>query len=325
MDELFGKTRTKKKHLVKINFYLSADADRPVVIKALRAWLDTESLPAVSFVQTRLPIPKAKIALDAIIAARHSPAIFVSRVDLVKPGKATPGSHVSLLPQGDAIYISGQAEKGDLKQATKKTLESLLRSIRQMQLGPQNIVALKCFVPSMDEIKTVDSQISEFFGEESVPAVSYVEWVASAAYPIEIEMIASAPVEPSEQSVAYFTPQGMKASPVYSRVARIHGNRRIYISGLYASEPGGGEEQVQDVFRRLGILLKQTGSDFRHLAKATYYVSDNDASSQLNKLRPLFYDPQRPPAASKAMVKGVGMQQRTLSLDLIATPVVRKP
>lgn len=71
---------------------------------------------------------------------------------------------------------------------------------------------------------------------------------------------------------------------------------------------------------KLPDILKASGSDMRHLAKATYYVSDNDASAKLNELRPKFYDPQRPPAASKAQVFGVGVADKSLTLDMIAVP-----
>ena len=308
LETILAKIGASKSSLVKLNIYLTEDSDRSVVISSLNDWLEEKDLPAVSFVQTRLPNWKAKVAMDAIIASS-------------KTASQSDSHQVSILPRGDVVYVSGQAEKGDLKQATKKTLESLLRSIQQMQLDRQNIVSYKCFVPSMEQIGIVDAQVAEFFKGESIPAVSHVEWMAGSTHPIEIEMIASAPLSQSEQSVTYFTPEGMKTSPVYSRVARIHGNKRIYISGLYSTKPGNGEEQTKEIYKTLGSILNQTGSDFKHLAKATYYVSDRDASSQLNKLRPLFYDPKRPPAASKAMVKGVGMQKRSLSIDIIATPI----
>jgi len=77
------------------------------------------------------------------------------------------------------------------------------------------------------------------------------------------------------------------------------------------------------VFAQLQQLLDSTGSDLRHLAKATYYVSDDDrtagsSSAMLNKLRPEYYDPERPPAASKVRVHGVALVDRTLTMDIIA-------
>jgi hypothetical protein len=56
----------------------------------------------------------------------------------------------------------------------------------------------------------------------------------------------------------------------------------------------------------------------RHLVKATYYVSDNDAARWIDRTRPKRFDPVRPPAASKLMVHGVGHPHRTMTVDMIA-------
>jgi enamine deaminase RidA (YjgF/YER057c/UK114 family) len=64
--------------------------------------------------------------------------------------------------------------------------------------------------------------------------------------------------------------------------------------------------------------LESSGSDFEHLVKATYYVSDDLAGNKLNDIRPQFFNPLRPPAASKAKVRGVGVPDKTVTLDMIA-------
>jgi enamine deaminase RidA (YjgF/YER057c/UK114 family) len=112
----------------------------------------------------------------------------------------------------------------------------------------------------------------------------------------------------------------MKPSPIYSRVAVVESDRTIYVSGLYGMKSQSGAEQTREIFASLGRLLEKTGSDFRHMAKATYYVSDEDASGKLNELRPNYYDAKRPPAASKAMVQGVGVEGKSITLDMIAVP-----
>ena len=73
-----------------------------------------------------------------------------------------------------------------------------------------------------------------------------------------------------------------------------------------------------------GEVLQQAGSDFRHLAKATYYVSNDQTSARLNEIRPKFYDPKRPPAASKALVRGVGVAGTGISIDMIGVVVQQK-
>ena len=103
-------------------------------------------------------------------------------------------------------------------------------------------------------------------------------------------------------------------------MARVAAGPTIYISGLYGDSLANGEAEIREIFANLGTLLNKTGSDFRHLAKATYYVSTNEASVKLGTIRPEFYDPQRPPAASKAPVAGTGREGRTITLDMIAVP-----
>ena len=160
--------------------------------------------------------------------------------------------------------------------------------------------------------------IADFFGK-GVPPCVFVEWQSSL--PIEIELVVAArPQAGQPEPLEFITPPGTTALPVFCRVVRVNDPRTIFVSGLFAREAGDGTAQVSDVFAQLQEILKASGSDMRHLAKATYYVSDNDTSAKLNELRPKFYDPARPPAASKAQVPGVGMTGRTLTLDMIAVP-----
>jgi enamine deaminase RidA (YjgF/YER057c/UK114 family) len=171
----------------------------------------------------------------------------------------------------------------------------------------------------MTQADIVNREIQSFFGDDGAPPVSHVEWIGGNP-PIEIELIAAAPHASADESVTYSTPSWMITSPIYSKVARIHGDRRLYTSGLVSSKEGDGAAQVRDIFQGLEGLLAETGSDIRHLAKATYYVADDDVSKQLNAIRPEFYDPKRPPAASKAMVKGTGVEKRSITIDLIGAP-----
>ena len=226
---------------------------------------------------------------------------------------------VAVLPRGEAVYVSGMVAKGDMAAATAQAMDKLMETIGLVGLKSDRVVQLKAFVGSMDEADAIRREMARCFPGRTAPPVVLVEWTSKRS--IEIEMIVAGPRDadsrPSEP-VTYFTPPGVKASPVYSKVARVHGGKRAYISGLYAAEPGDGAAQVKCVFATLKSIAKESGTDMRHLVKATYYVSDNDSSSMLNELRPDYYDPRRPPAASKAMVGGVGMAERSLTIDMIA-------
>jgi enamine deaminase RidA (YjgF/YER057c/UK114 family) len=105
---------------------------------------------------------------------------------------------------------------------------------------------------------------------------------------------------------------------VFSRVAKVNRGKLIFISGLYGLNAHDGEGEVREIFQSLGKILQRTGSDFEHLVKATYYVSDDVAGNKLNDIRPEFFNPLRPPAASKAKVRGVGIPGKTVAVDMIA-------
>ena len=98
-----------------------------------------------------------------------------------------------------------------------------------------------------------------------------------------------------------------------------------YSSGMDAGSSGevamiSISKQIHAIFASLKHVLGETGSDLKHLVKATYYPAADDPSAKLNEIRPEYYDPKRPPAASKAFVAGTGFAGRTITLDMIAVP-----
>jgi enamine deaminase RidA (YjgF/YER057c/UK114 family) len=137
--------------------------------------------------------------------------------------------------------------------------------------------------------------------------------------PIEIELIVAGR-EGGTPALEYLTPPALKSSPVFSRVVRVNSGPLIYVSGLYGPSGATGAAQVEAIFDSLGAVLGEAGSDLGHLVKATYYVTDDPTTRALGELRARYYDPKRPPGASKAVVTGVGALGRTLTLDMIAVP-----
>ena len=164
---------------------------------------------------------------------------------------------------------------------------------------------LKVFLTPASSADEALGEVKRLFPDQLTPPVVFVEWIASA--PVEIELVAQLPTadEPAEP-VELYDPPDLKPSPAFSRAALVRGPRQIFISGLSSRDPGDGETQVADIFAQLKAILAETGSDILHLAKATYYVSEDEASKALDKARLDFYPPGRAPAASKVTVHGVG-------------------
>ncbi|MCH5376182.1 MAG: RidA family protein, partial [Planctomycetes bacterium] len=225
---------------------------------------------------------------------------------------------VGVLPPGGVAYLSGQPEQGGLAaSAVTQSLTTLIDRLKQLHLSSTDVVRLKVFLKPASSADAALREIKRLFPGQLTPPVVFAEWIASV--PVEIELIARLPLpnQPTD-TVEYYNPPELKASPAFSRVALVHTQRQIYISALYGRAAGNGETQARDVFEQLSLLLAKTGSDLRHLAKATYYVSEDDGSRGIDILRREVFDPDRPPAASKVTVHAVGQPERNLSIDMIA-------
>lgn len=293
----------------KLNVYVTADAATPAVEAVLAGVFTGEHRPAVSFVTTPLPSPGALVAVDAVgVAGEGSPS----------------AADCAILPPGPRVYISGQAEKGDgsLSDATAQTLASLGRTLDFLGLDKTHVVQVKSFLTPMDGHAEAAQAIAAFFGKAPPPPCVYVEW--KSGLPIEIEMIVSTRGRPGlaeGPSVEVRTPPGMTTPAVYSRLTIARHPDTVYIGGLYPADPAApAESQLRSLFAELKRTLDLAGSDWMHLVKATYYVSDDDLSQWHNTVRPDYFSPRRPPAASKAAVAGTGRAGQGITMDFIVVP-----
>jgi enamine deaminase RidA (YjgF/YER057c/UK114 family) len=305
-----------KPTIVKLNVVAANLAVADEVRRMLVSLKPAQSRPAVSYVIGKLRRPDVLVGIDGVAVSPKTAARGFVTYDPKKPATA------AVLGPGAKVYVSGQAEKGqDIAEMTRRTMESLVATLTHLGLNLKDVVQIKSFVAPMSAVAEAEREIAAFFkAGMTIPPLVFVEWTTEPS--IEIELIAGRENGPGsvDDSVEFITPPGMTASPVFSRVARIAAGPTIYVSGLYGDSQANGEAEIREIFAHLGKLLDKTGSDFRHLAKATYYVSTNEASTKLGTIRPEFYDPQRPPAASKAPVVGTGREGRTITLDMIAAP-----
>lgn len=291
--------------IAKLNVYVSSDGDAAGVRRAVARRFSGYQKPALSLVTTSLPVSGAHVALDAV-AANADCALAVD-------------SRGAVLPRGPRAYISGDAKPGgSLAEATTATLLSLDSTLRFLGIGREHVVQLKAFLQPMDKAAEVREAVAAFFKPQPIPPLILVEWTSTL--PIEIELIAAVPPGAAPgPTLRFATPPGMKASPVFSRVAIAEATTQVYFSGLHGLAGASADDQVRGIFSQLQPLLKKTGGDMQNLVKATYYVTDPGATAALGKLRPEYYDPTRPPAASLAAVRGLALPRGcSLSMDMIA-------
>jgi enamine deaminase RidA (YjgF/YER057c/UK114 family) len=315
---------------VKLNLYVRQGGLAAAVVEAVKQRFPQHARPAISLVVTALPHPDALVGCDAVatrsseppgqlVERYRSPALFPPG-PAANAGAAGKASHAALLRDGPRAYVSGQAARGgDLREATLFTLDRLRENLEFLGLGLSDTVQVKSFLKPMSAAGPVEEAIHEFFGGETPPLV-FVEW--SNAEPIEIELIAAGRPRSGDSTAAieYLTAPGERTSPVFSRIAWLEHPTTVYFSGLYSESASDELAQIRNIFAQLEHAARRARTDLRHLAKATYYVTSDEVGNQLTEIRKGLYDPERPPAASKATVAGAGVEGRVFTMDMIAVP-----
>lgn len=320
VDAALKSSASSLAQVVKLNVYVTEDGASAEVEAALAAVFNGEHKPAVSFVTTQLPRPGALVAMDAVGIADRENASSSPAADF----GGFMGRAGVILPVGARVHISGQAEKGDgtLADATRQTLASLGRTLKFLGLSKADVVQVKSFLTPMATCSEAGTEIARFFQAARTPPCVFVEW--QSTLPIEIEMIVSAGDKAAlagGPGVEVRTPPGMTSPAIYSRLTIARHPATIYTSGLYPNDSKATPEaQLRSLFSNLKQCLDLTGSDWMHLVKATYYVSSDDLSRQHNLVRPDYFSPRRPPAASKAAVAGTGRPGHGITMDFIAVP-----
>ncbi len=117
------------------------------------------------------------------------------------------------------------------------------------------------------------------------------------------------------------TSDAPKAIGPYSQAVKANG--LLYTSGQIALDPATGNlvdgsfgDQVQRVFRNLEAVLKEAGSDFSRVLKATVYITDMANFPTLNTIYAEYFGDHKPARST------VGVAQlpkgALVEIDLVA-------
>jgi enamine deaminase RidA (YjgF/YER057c/UK114 family) len=227
-----------------------------------------------------------------------------------------------VLPAGGKIFISGQAEKGtDVASAVRLTMAGLHRSLAHVGLKKSDVVQVKAFIRPFADHAAARREVAASFDGGPVPPVVLIEWQSELF--AEIELVASAPgmTAKAGETVAHSWLPWLTASPRYCNIAHVPaGVPLIFIGGLDGGT-GDDRSQMKTIFERLGSVLFECGSSYRHLAKATYYLGGAPTRALLGDIRGVYFDPTRPPAASALQVAAFGQAGRKAEIEMIAVPV----
>jgi len=235
-------------------------------------------------------------AVEAAIAARfasHPPALTLVATPLVVPGARVAFdvvAAVSLAPAPTTVVWT-------------------------------DVVQIKVFMQPFAGHPIAIREIAATFEGGRTPPIIVMEWISNN--PVEIEMVVSGVASrPAAPVPLRFPPlAGKPNSPRYSHIAVVAaGTPLIFLGGLNTGPGVAHREQWKQIFERLDSTLFEAGSSFRHLVKATYFVTDSPSRGVPNEIRAVYYDPAGPPAASAIGVKSVGRPDRAWHIDMIAVP-----
>jgi len=301
------------RRVVRLNFYVSDDAVTPVVHAALAARF-RDAAPAVSIVRSVLSTPGARLECDAVAAVDRRAAA------IEKIGTA------AVLPAGAKAFISGQAKRGtDFADSVTQTMEALHVSLPGIGVSKSDVVQVKAFINPMSSHALARATIEKSYAGGPIPAIVITEWLANT--PTEIELITAAPRTQMKagENIEYRWIQGMPVSPYFSRMTTIAAGTPLIFIGNIDSGEAAPRDQWLHAFQKLAGILRDSGSSFRHMAKATYFLANPAAREFLGEIRSVFYDPDRPPAASAVDIQSIGIAGRAVGLDMIAVPTKRAP
>lgn len=319
LDRALRAAGTGLDRIVRLHVYVADASVTAAIDRLLAGRLAGATTPAVTIVESRMPRAGVLVAMDAVAATpRRPPAGVPARLVVERlPAIAGGGAHVAVQPEGPFVIVSGRAASGEFEAAVRGTMQQLHADLKGVGLGFEHVAQVKAFLGDMTRADQVRQIVAGSFRGTAPPQV-VTEW-RDASLPVEIELIATAPgASATGEQLTFVEP----ISSRYSRVARIFAGRPIFVSGLTGTSADPAA-QVREVFGQLRRLLTESGSDMRHIAKATYYVSDEAADREINTVRPSIYDSARPPAASKISVQGAGRPGRATVIDAIAVTIDR--
>jgi enamine deaminase RidA (YjgF/YER057c/UK114 family) len=137
--------------IVKLNIYVRNSDLIPAVQVQINKRFKSGKRPALSFVAGELSHSDALISMDAIAV---SAKIQSGGVNYLMPGNLSSASGIAqaaILPAGPVVYVSGQAVKGGLAEATSGTLAQLQATLVSLGLDKRilyrlNLLSGQCLI-----------------------------------------------------------------------------------------------------------------------------------------------------------------------------------
>lgn len=126
-------------------------------------------------------------------------------------------------------------------------------------------------------------------------------------------------------TLRFLNPPTLAPPAGYSHVAEVSGGRIVFISGQVALDasgalvgPGDLAAQARQVFANLKAALEAAGTDFAHVVKLTYFLTDASKIGVVREVRDRFVDPTHPPASTAVEIRRLVREDFLLEIEAVA-------
>jgi enamine deaminase RidA (YjgF/YER057c/UK114 family) len=234
-----------------------------------------QSMPLLSIIVIgALPHANARLVLEAVSTAGRT----------VNPG--------------GIAFVSGQAASvnegvAQVAPLIEKSLAALRTAHESVRANPEDVLRATCFVTSLTDFSEVRRMVSLEYPRAALNFVQLQRTPARGL--VECETVLRLR-DAEKQSLRFFNPGGLTASPNYSHIALI-GAEWIVFSDL-SMAPGTAEADAKLAFSQLEQTLLERGASIREVAMSHLYPISQTGSDLIRNNRFHFYDKSRPPAST---------------------------
>ncbi len=130
---------------------------------------------------------------------------------------------------------------------------------------------------------------------------------------------------PPNDVIRFVNPPTLSPPAGYSHVAVVSGGRLVFVSGQVSVDASGKlvgpndlAAQTRQIFANLKAALAAAGTDFAHVAKLTFYLTDASKIAAVRAVRDEFVDVRHPPASTAVEVRRLVREEFLLEVDAVA-------
>jgi enamine deaminase RidA (YjgF/YER057c/UK114 family) len=130
---------------------------------------------------------------------------------------------------------------------------------------------------------------------------------------------------PNPSEPRFLNPPTLAPPAGYSHVAEVPGGKIVFLSGQVATDRAGKlvgandlGAQTRQVFENLKAGLEAAGTDFAHVVKLTYYLTDASKIAVVRGIRDEFVDVKHPPASTAVEIRRLVREEFLIEVDAVA-------